>query len=112
MASLIGAMPMTATLDSDPKCVLIVSDDPAVRAFARNTVIGETRYVFDCKLADLAVMIRSIRIDALVVVSDRAGATIKQLREALVGARIPPRRVAVVESAGDVRDVVLTALAT
>jgi hypothetical protein len=91
-------------------CVLIVSDDPAIRGFARNTLITETRYLFDCKLADMEVMIRSFKIDVLVVIGERTRALIEKVRDVLAGVRIPARRVAVVDSAADVRDVALQAL--
>ncbi len=103
-------MVMTATLD-EPKCVLIASDDPAVRVFARNSLIAESRYLFDCKLSDLRAMVRAIQIDVLVVIADRTSALVEMLRDALAGTRIPARRVAVVSSAADARLVALEALA-
>lgn len=100
---------MTATLD-EPKCVCIVSDDPAVRVFARNSLIAESRYLFDCKLADVRAIVRAVQIDVLVVIAERTTALIETLRDALAGARIPARRVAVVSSAADARLAALEAL--
>jgi hypothetical protein len=104
-------MMTTAAVDV-PKCVLIVADDPAVRAFARKSLLGESRYVFECKVADMRAMILSFQIDVLVVIGDRTPGLIEKLREALMGARIAARHVAVVSSAADARTIALEALAS
>jgi hypothetical protein len=101
---------VTTAAVAKPKCVLIVSDDPAVRVFARNSLVAESRYVFECKVADIGVMIRSFHVDVVVVIGERTSELVKQLRESFEGARIPARSIAVVSSAADARAVALEAL--
>ena len=102
---------VTTAAANKPKCVLIVCDDPALRGFARNSLIAESRYVFDCKVSDMCAMIRSVQIDVVVVIAERTIGLVEQVRDAFVGARIPARRIAVVSTAADARIAALEALA-
>jgi len=102
---------MLMTAREEPKCVLIAADDPAIRAFTRNSLIAESRYLFDCKVEDIAAVVRSVKIDVVVVIGERTAALVESLRSALAGARIPSRRIAVVTNAADARAVALQALA-
>ena len=90
-----------------PRTVLLVADDPQTREMIRESVLAMGHYIFVCKIDDLGSLIRSFRIDALVVMAERTGLLVAKLREAIAIARIPARQIAIVSTADEARAAVV-----
>lgn len=87
------------TLPREIPAVLVVSDDPAVRARAREAIADQARYVFACRLEDVPALMRSVYIHTVVFVGERKEPVqVARLRETLASSRIPARRLILASS--------------
>jgi hypothetical protein len=92
-----------------PRTVLFVADDLVARDATRAAVLQLGHYVLVCKVDDLGSLVRSFQIDALVVMAERTGLLVAKLREAIAGARIAARHIAIVATADEARSALVRA---
>ena len=83
--------------------LLLVANDPATRALARQ-VLSDPRYrVFECPADDLSTFARSIQIDIVVMIGERTRALQAKLRAELADHPIPADRIVVARSISQAR---------
>lgn len=87
--------------------VVIVGEPSLARRAVPASFADHGLRVFTCELGDLSSFVRAVQISALIVIGDRSGHFLAQLREAIAGARVSARRITIVSTVEEARSAVL-----